>query len=77
MVAKAASLVRSLAAFVVCSVSFSGFAQTFEEIKEMAEQGDAVAQNKLGKLYDSHEHGVRADDAKALSRVRFPPTPPI
>ena len=32
----------------------------------MAEQGDAVAQNKLGNLYDSHEHGVRADDAKAF-----------
>ena len=39
MFAKATPLARCLAAFVVCSVSFSGWAETFEELKQLADQG--------------------------------------
>ena len=51
MFAKSSPLVRCLAAFFVCSVSFSGLALTFEEIKEMAEQGEPKAQALLGSQY--------------------------
>ena len=64
MFAKATRLVCCLAAFVVCSISFSGWAETFEEIKEMAEQGDANAQSILGKMY-AHGQGVLQDYARA------------
>ena len=39
MFAKATPLARCLAAFVVCSVSFSGWAETLEELKQLADQG--------------------------------------
>ena len=64
MFAKAALLVRYLAAFVVCSISVSGWAETFEEIKELAEQGDASAQMKLGAMYHRGE-GVLQDHDQA------------
>ena len=38
MFAKASLAVRWLAAFVVCSIPFSGWAKTFEEVKELAFQ---------------------------------------
>ena len=38
MFASASPLVRCLAAFVVCQISFSGWAKTFEEVKELAFQ---------------------------------------
>jgi len=61
----ASPFVRCLAAFVVCSISFSGWAETFEEIKEMAEQGDAVYQAKLGEMYAFGE-GVLQDHKEAV-----------
>ena len=39
MFAKATRLVCCLAAFVVCSISFSGWAETFEEISKFRESG--------------------------------------
>lgn len=47
----ASPLVRYLVAFVVCSISVSADTEAFEETKELAEQGDARAQNKLGLMY--------------------------
>ena len=48
MFAKATRLARCLAAFVVCSISVSADTEAFEEMKELAEQGDVSAQMKLG-----------------------------
>ena len=66
MFAKATRLARCLAAFVVCSISFSGWAQTFEECKEWAEQGDAGAQYRLGLEYSIGE-SIEKDFDKALA----------
>ena len=63
MSASASPVARCLAAFVVCLISFSGWAETFEETKELAEQGDADAQYNLGMMfYDGngvHHHPFR------------------
>jgi len=60
----ASPFVRCLAAFVVCSISFSGWAETFEEIKEMAEQGVVEAQFALSRMYNDGD-GVIQDLVKA------------
>ena len=65
MFAKAALLVRCLAAFLVCSISFSVEAQTFEENKEMAEQGNVRAQFVIGGKYLRGE-GVVQDYKQAF-----------
>ena len=63
MSASASPVARCLATFVVCLISFSGWAETFEETKELAEQGDADAQYNLGMMfYDGnggHHHPFR------------------
>ena len=66
MFAKAALLARCLAAFVVCSISFSGWAETFKETKALAEQGDAGAQYRLGLEYSIGE-SIEKDFDKALA----------
>ena len=66
MFAKATPLVRCLAAFLVCSISVSGWAETqFEEIKEMAEQGNVNAQVAIGLMYSTGE-GVVQDSKQAF-----------
>jgi len=65
MCAKAALLVRCLAAFVVCSVSFSGWAETFEELKQLTEQGNAFTQAMLGAMFYQCE-GVSQDYEQSL-----------
>ena len=55
MFASASPLVRCLAAFVVCSISCSGWAETFEERSALAEQGYAASQYNLGRMYYNGE----------------------
>jgi len=66
MFASASPLVRCLAAFVLCSFSFSGWAETFEETKALAEQGDAGARYRLGLEYSIGE-SIEKDFDKALA----------
>ena len=47
--------------FCCCSIAFSA---SFEDTKRAAEQGDAVAQNELGRMYDRGT-GVEKDYKKA------------
>ena len=49
----------------MCSVSSSGWAETFEEIKEMAEQGNVNAQVAIGLMYETGE-GVVQDYKQAF-----------
>ncbi|WP_283393951.1 tetratricopeptide repeat protein [Candidatus Pelagisphaera phototrophica] len=49
----------------MCSVSSSGWAETFEEIKEWAEQGHDFAQHRLGMMYAKGE-GVPQDSKEAV-----------
>ena len=48
MFAKAAMVVRCLATFVVCSISFSGWAQTADEIKAEAIKAAALVTLDVG-----------------------------
>ena len=70
MFASASPLVRCLAAFVVCSISFSARAQTAEEIKAeaikaAAEAGHIFAQTNLGVMY-VNGNGVPQDYKQAI-----------
>ena len=50
----------------MCSVSSSGWAETFEETKALVEQGDAGAQYRLGLEYSIGE-SIEKDFDKALA----------
>ena len=70
MFAKAAMVVRCLATFVVCWISFSGWAQTADEIKAeaikaAAEAGHIFAQTNLGVMY-VNGNGVPQDYEQAV-----------
>jgi len=69
MFASASPLVRCLAAFVVCSVSFSGWAQTFKETKRLADIGSVDAQYNLALMYYNGE-GVPQDHKEAIKWFR-------
>ena len=52
---------------VLANVSYG---QDFEELKELAEQGDAPAKNNLGRMYAFGE-GVPENDAEAVRWYRL------
>ena len=52
---------------VSCFLIFSlnSFADTFSEIKQQAEQGDALAQAKMGAMYQLGRNGVSKDEQES------------
>lgn len=59
-------VVLILAAFIFLGITTNSHAATFEEIKKLAEQGDADAQGYLGVMYSKGEGGVLHDYKKAI-----------
>lgn len=46
-------------------ISFNAYSQSFEEIEQLAKQGDELGQAKLASLYLLGRNGVEKDDKKA------------
>ena len=62
-------LLATLAAVIACLLPLTAQAETFEETRARAEQGDADAQNKLGAVY-ANGQGVEKDQAVAVKWYR-------
>ncbi len=70
MLANACLLVRCLAAFVVCLISFSAQAERFEEIKELANSAAlSVANDVNTPMLTSESNG---EDNCSVSGVSIP-----
>jgi TPR repeat protein len=48
-------------------ISLSGFAATLAEIQQQAEQGDALAQAKMGAMYQLGRNGVTKDEQQSAN----------
>ncbi len=51
-------LLQSVITSLLLLISLSGFAVTFDEIQQQAKQGDALAQAKMGAMYQLGRNGV-------------------
>ncbi len=54
--------IKLLIIFGLLVFSLSGFATTFTDIKLQAEQGDALAQAKMGAMYQLGRNGIEKDE---------------
>ena len=62
-------LLVTLAAVIACLLPLTAKAETFEETRAKAEQGDAEAQFNLGSCYDNGE-GVEMNKTEAVKWFR-------
>jgi len=62
-------LLVTLAAVIACLQPLTAQAETFEETRAKAEQGDAEAQFNVGACYDNGT-GVGKDEAEAVKWYR-------
>ena len=68
----AQNLLVTIAAVIVCLLTLPAQAETFEETRAKAEQGDADVQNNLGVCYCNGESAAK-NEAEAVKWFLFSP----